>query len=234
LAATSEVALSVRGESEHTVAPDFAVVRGALTAVADTKADALAMVTDAQGRFTALLAQLGGVPLTVDTERSPLTWSSHTMRTSDEVDYEHGKGRTGRIIAGLSVAVQVRDLTLLPDVGRALTGVPELQMYQVSWHVDADNPAWPAVRAAAIKAAIGKGRDYAAALGGALERIEHVADVGLLGSGETGSHQTRALSVAGAAGFDDGGGSPTLDPVPQQIVAIIEARFVASVPSLNR
>ena len=35
--------------------------------------------------------------------------------------------------------------------------------------------------AAAVDAALVKARDYAAALGGGLLRIEHVADVGLLG-----------------------------------------------------
>jgi hypothetical protein len=34
------------------------------------------------------------------------------------------------------------------------------------------------VRAAAIQAALRKGRDYAAALGGALQSVEHVADAG--------------------------------------------------------
>jgi uncharacterized protein YggE len=225
------VVLSVRGESALTVVADSAVVHGGLNAVADAKLDALAMVSDAQQRLTAALEQLGGVPLTVESERSALTWSSHSTHSSDEHDHRQGLP-TGRTVAGVSVYVQIRDFARLREVGEALSGIPELHMHQVSWHVDSDNPAWPTVRAAAIQAAIRKGRDYAAALGGALERIEHVADVGLLGSGDA-VRQSRAFSLAGAA-VDSGGGTPSLDPVPQEIVATIEARFVASVAPLSR
>ncbi|HEX7993494.1 MAG TPA: hypothetical protein VF506_06190 [Streptosporangiaceae bacterium] len=41
-------------------------------------------------------------------------------------------------------------------------------------------PAWREVRAAAIRDAIAKGRDYAAALGGGLRAVEHIADPGFL------------------------------------------------------
>jgi len=41
-------------------------------------------------------------------------------------------------------------------------------VHGMTWHVDWDNLAWPQARAAAIHTAIGKARDYAAALGAAL------------------------------------------------------------------
>ncbi len=120
----------------------------------DSKTGAEAALAQAQRRFVAALQQVGGVPLTVESTRSPLAWSSHSLHTQAEHDYEHGKGPTGRTIAQLSVAVYVRDVSRLDDVGAALTGIPELEVHQVSWHVDADNPQWPGVRAAAIQAAI--------------------------------------------------------------------------------
>lgn len=43
-----------------------------------------------------------------------------------------------------------------------------------------DESAWAEVRAEAINAAIDKARDYAAALGGTITSIEHLADPGLL------------------------------------------------------
>jgi len=93
------------------------------------------------------------------------------------------------------------------------------------WHADWDNPAWPQVRAAAIGAAIGKARDYAAALGATLRQVEHIADTGLLG-GDTAPYQpgrimaARALAVGG-----EQAGTPALNPVPQELIATIEARF---------
>ena len=104
-------------------------------------------------------------------------------------------------------------------------------MHQVAWGVDPENQTWPQVRAAAIRAAIDKGRDYAAALDSSLNRVEHIADVGLLG-GE-GAGPTRFASARSFA--DSAGGMPRhppLDPVPQELIAIIDARFVAHVAEL--
>ena len=84
----------------------------------------------------------------------------------------------------------------------------------------------PRCVAAAIEAAIAKGRDYAAALGGTLLRIEHLADVGLISERET----ARSVTLAGSATVAAGGApdTPSLDPVLQEIHAAVEARFVAT------
>ena len=105
-------------------------------------------------------------------------------------------------------------------------------MHEVSWHVDWDNPAWSDVRAAAVQAAIAKGRDYAAALGGSLRGVEHIADAGLLGGGnpESGLTGVRAARAAGSGAESD---TPSLDPVPQELAAIVEARFTADGVSLT-
>ena len=93
------------------------------------------------------------------------------------------------------------------------------------WHVDWDNPAWPQVRAAAIGAAIRKAGDYATALGARLRHVEHIADAGLLG-GETAPSQPGHIRKAFAASAGAGQpGTPALNPVPQELIATIEARF---------
>lgn len=89
------------------------------------------------------------------------------------------------------------------------------------------------VRADAIRAALVKGQDYAAALGGAVLTVEHIADAGLLGSGgervSSGPWQAQALgsSAAGSAA-----GATSLDPVPQIVQATIDARLTATVGAL--
>jgi hypothetical protein len=108
------------------------------------------------------------------------------------------------------------------------------RVHHVAWAVDPDNPSWPEVRAAAIRAAIEKGRDYAAALGGSLNRVEHIADVGLLG-GERMSSYGRASFAKASSSLEFAGGmpeTPSLDPVPQELIAIIDARFIANVAEL--
>jgi uncharacterized protein YggE len=109
-----------------------------------------------------------------------------------------------------------------------------LHVVGVSWHVDSDNPAWRDVRADAIAEAIAKGRDYATALGGTVTRVEHVADAGLLSSGRPVAGGVVPLGYAGAdrSGAHDAGDTPSLDPVPQEIQAVVEARLTAQVAPL--
>lgn len=222
------VVLSVRGEAQRSVAPDFAVLHGQLTAFAPSKGEALALVSAAQDAFTTGLARHGGAPLTPETEPKPLTWSVATVGTHDERDFDRDV-TDGRVFASADVLVTVRDLPLLAEVADTLARIPALHLHGVSWRVNPDNPAWPAVRAAAIEAALGKGRDYAAALGGSLLRVEQVADGGLLGPDAAGRFDavpTAALAFGGRSPM------PTLDPVPQQLHAVIEARLIAEVPAL--
>lgn len=90
------------------------------------------------------------------------------------------------------------------------------------------DPAWPDVRAAAIRAAIHKGHDYAAALGGTLDSVEHIADTGLLNAGgDTGTRPGRAFMAAALSSAEDSG-TPSLDPVQQELTATIEARFTTT------
>ena len=68
-----------------------------------------------------------------------------------------------------------------------------------------------------------KARDYAAALGGQLVRLEHVADAGLLGPGGA----TVAYSGSYLARSDARTSGPPLAPEPQSVTAQVEARFAA-------
>jgi hypothetical protein len=92
--------------------------------------------------------------------------------------------------------------------------------------------AGPFVELAAEPDAIEKGRNYAAALGGSLNRVEHIADVGLLGGESTTLGRQIALSKSAARSVGEPE-TPSLDPVPQELTAIIEARFIANVAELR-
>jgi len=128
----------------------------------------------------------------------------------------------------------VRALDLIDRISDVLATHETFNVHLVGWEVDPDNPRWPGVRAAAIHDAIAKGRQYAEALGGSLDHLEHLADVGLLSGGDepmASRHSRRTPKGAfaiGAEGYD----SPSLDPVPQELIAIIDARFVAVVAEL--
>lgn len=225
---SGEVVLSVRGEAQRTVAPDSASLHGVLRTSAVDKPGALQAAATALGRLTDDLAARGGRPLTPETLRSALTWSVHRAGTSPEQEADPLTGRyvaTGRTTATAAVRVVVRDLAVLDEVGDVLAGHEQLHLHDVLWGVDEDNAGWAEARAAAIAAALRRGHDYAAALGGTVQRIEHLADAGLLHGGADHSGG-RAFAIAQSA--DRYGDTPSLTPVPQLLTATVEARLVAS------
>lgn len=220
--------VSVRGEARLTVDPDSVRLPGLLTATADDKAAALRAGAVALRLLTDDLGRAGGAALTARAVRQPLTWSAHRTRTEPEhvVDPSTGQyAATGRVRAVVSVTVVLRDLGRTDEVGEVLARHEGLALHDALWGVDDDNPAWAQVRAAAVQDAVHKGRDYAAALGGALAGLEHLADEGLLAGAAEQGWRAAAFSAERGSGGLDVGDVPSLDPVPQQLVAVVEARF---------
>jgi hypothetical protein len=190
--------------------------------------EAVRSVTGSLDGLTADLVALGAVPFDESAGRRPLTWSAYSSATREEVYHDketRQTERTGQVTATVALRITVRDLDRLDDLSGVLTAAPGLNVHGVTWHVDWDNPAWRSVRAAAIGAAIGKARDYAAALGATVRQVEHVADAGLLGGDAGPYHTVRSVAFRAASGGGDQSGSPALTPVPQELIATIDARF---------
>jgi hypothetical protein len=167
----------------------------------------------------------------VGSDGSPLTWSVGSIRTWEELG--EGKVGNGQWRAAAPLRVTCRDLARLGDLTETLAAVNDVSFDGVAWLVDHDNAGWPLVRADAIAAALAKGGDFAAALGGTVRRVEHVADQGLLSHGDH-AGLPDGVSLAFRAGA--GGGHqpvPRLDPAPQELRAVIEARLGAEVPELG-
>jgi uncharacterized protein YggE len=225
---TGGMLLSVRAEARQLAPPDYAVLDGVIEHAAESKEEALRLVAATLGRLTADLAARGGVPFDEATGRSPLSWSAHSSAVREERYHDKDTGRlvrSGQVTATVSLRVVVRDLVTVEALSGVLAAHPGLEMHGVWWGVDWDNPAWPHVRAAAIQAAIGKARDYAAALGSTVRHIEHVADTGLLG-GDTAPHVVGRVPNAGfSSASSKQPAIPALTPVPQELIATIEARF---------
>jgi uncharacterized protein YggE len=226
--------LSVRAEARELVAPDYAVVDGLIEHTAGFKAEAVRSVTGSLDRLTADLVALGAVPFDEGAGRRPLTWSAHSWTTREELYHDKETmrmERSGQMTATVALRITVRDLDALDGLSGVLAAHPGLNVHGVTWQVDWDNPAWPQVRAAAIGAAIGKARDYAAALGATVQQVEHIADAGLLGGDTPPYHMVRSMAFR-ASGGGDQPGTPALTPVPQELIATIEARFRTTVVSL--
>lgn len=202
----STALLSVRGEARMTVAADSATLNGRLQTTQDTKPGAVEAAAGALRELSTELGSLGGVPLTVESRNQPLTWSAYSATTELEHENdEHGRFRlTGRVIASVAVQILVREFGLLERLSAILARHEALTVHHVAWAVDPDNRSWPQVRADAIQAAIDKGRDYA------------------MGR----SHRETSISPGGLPD------TPSLDPVPQELIAVIDARFLAQVAGL--
>lgn len=232
--------LTVRGEATRRVAPDVALLTGSIVATEGSKAEALATTAAAQEGLTDDLSRLGAVPLTLETEKEPLTWSAYSATTQMETRYNPRTQRheeTGRVIATVRVAVSVRDMSRLRALSSALAHHESFHLHHVAWQVDDDNPGWSEVRRDAIQAAVRRARDYAAALGTSLATVEQVADTGLLEDrprpDQFAGSAPVALASRAAHGPEDGTDAPSLDPVPQEVWAVIEARFRTSAATLT-
>jgi uncharacterized protein len=227
--------LSVHAEARQLVAPDYAVVDGLIEHTARSKMEAVRSVTDSLDHLTADLAVLGAAPFDEGAGRRPLTWSAYSSATREELYHDKETmrmERTGLVTATVALRVIVRDLDGLDDLAGVLVAQPGLNVHGVTWHVDWDNPAWPQVRAAAIGAALGKARDYAAALGATVRQVEHIADAGLLGSDTAPYQPGRVMTARAFSASGDQPGTPALTPVPQELIATIEARFRTTEVSL--
>ena len=228
--------LSVRGEARRMVPPDYALVAATIASSRGSKAEAVRAAAARLDSLTADLAARGGVALDAGTGRRPLTWSAQSVTTYAERAHDENTGQyqpTGEVTAAVAVVIGVRAFELLDPLAAILAAHEAVTVHDVTWHVNWDNPGWPGVRAAAVQAAIAKGRDYAAALGGSLRGVEHLADAGLLSGGNAQSGFTGSHAVARAAGRAGGEpDAPSLDPVPQELAAIVEARFTADGVSL--
>lgn len=227
--------LSVRGDATESVDPDFGELHVSLTVSADNKADASIEAGRLLDNLLTGLRVLGGVLRTGESAQERLTWVTTSVRTHQELGIDPAtgeKGYTGRWFSGAQLVLRVRDFDLLEPLQAILDGHDTVTVQFVTWHIDRTNPIWPRVRESAIRDAIRRGHDYAVALGGRLLHIEHVADLGLLG----GNDQPALAVAAGTRRAMSGGGGPgpaRLDPVPQDITAVIEARFTATAAPLD-
>ena len=229
--------VSVRGEARQMVPPDYALVAATIASSRGSKAEAVRAVAAGLDSLTADLAARGGVALDAGSGRRPLTWSAQSVTTFAERAHDETTGQyrlTGQMTAAVAVMIGVRAFGLLDALGGVLAAREAVTVQEVTWHVDWDNPAWPDVRAAAVQAAIAKGRDYAAALGGVLHGVEHIADDGLLsGANAPSGFAGRYAMTRAASRGEEEPDAPSLDPVPQELAAIIEARFTAGGVSLT-
>lgn len=221
--------ISVRGEAQITVEPDQVVFNGQLNVLRPSTAEALQAAAVAVDTMKDALGAMGGVALDSTTTKAPLTWLVRRVHTSPEGNPV--QGLTGNIYASVQWQIGLRDWTKLEQV-QAVVADPHLhQVHGTFWQLDRDNPAWTVVRAHAVTDAFRRAQEYASALASKLLSLEHLADAGLL-AGDGGGPAGRRTVAFAATGAPQR--APNLDPVPQDVSAVVEARFRIAPVDLGR
>jgi uncharacterized protein YggE len=200
--------VTVRGEGEVEGPPELATVSAVLHTSGRTAAD--------------VTRSLGEIAQRVNTALPDLAFDSvrtDPLQVTPVFDRRSGvkiTGYTGRYSTRLTVS----DFAGLIDLVVALTGLPGAQVDGPSWSLRRSSPLEREARLAAVRAAVTRARDYAAALGATLGDLLELSDV----DGGTGWVMPRRYAMSAAA---DDEASPELDlnPQPQTVGATVTARF---------
>jgi uncharacterized protein YggE len=213
--------LTVRGEAHVVIPPDEAEI---CCVVRSVPTDRFRSVTDVRAKLakvTSLLHKWGAVPRTPETLRGDLTSLVCGLVVQEDRDDRTGQ-QTGRYRATTTIRVFARTFGGIETLITALSALDGVEIVSVRWSVDRDHPGWARARTEAARAAIRSAHDYARVLGGALLSVEQLADAGLMDQFEPQERVMAARSAVAEAGF-------SLDPEPQQLSAVVEARFTATV-----
>ena len=122
--------------------------------------------------------------------------------------------------------VTVNRLDLAGELVVALGRLDDVDISGPYWRLRTDSSAYERARLAAVRDAVNRARQYAAAFGAELTALLEVSDVGLSGGG---------FQVAGAmpamARFESSDISLDLTPARQEVHGAVEVRFAMSDPS---
>ena len=208
----TEPQVVVRGEALLVVEPEIADVDVTVTVRARDRQTALERCSARQAEVVAVVAAAGDAVEVTETTRVSVHLEVRDRRAPGE-----------------PVATQHTRLTLgrLDAVGELVVALGRLDDVDVSgpnWRLRPDSPATQQARLAAVRDAVTRAREYAAAFGAQLTALVEVSDTGVSAGG---------LRVAAAmvplGRFES---EPHLDLVParQEVHGAVEVRFTMSEP----
>ncbi|WP_329115815.1 SIMPL domain-containing protein [Streptomyces sp. NBC_01465] len=226
MAGTPETPLvTVRGEATLEVDPEIATVSVLVSARGK---DRRAALEDLTRRNAAVLELTKGYGDAVEKLESGRFSISPELST-------HGRGERIRAYHGrVHITAVLNDFTAL---GELTTRLADLELTRVDgpwWSLRPTSPAQGEARRQAVKEAVTRAREYAAALGAELAALLELADQGVENGHSTVSRAggfSRRMSLAADA---EDSAAPALDLEPQRqtVYAQVTARFTMSPPKL--
>jgi uncharacterized protein len=202
----------VRGEATLVVDPEIADVDVTVRVRARDRQTALERCSARQDEVTAVVAAAGDAVEVVET-----TGVSVHLEVRD-------RRAPGEPVASLHTRLTLGRLDAVGELVVALGRLDDVEVSGPYWRLRRDSPAAEQARLAAVRDAVLRARQYAAAFGARLTALVEVSDTGLGGGG---------FQVAGAmpamARFES---EPHLDLVParQEVHGAVEVRFTMSEP----
>jgi uncharacterized protein YggE len=204
----------VRGEATLVVDPEIAELGVTVTGRARDRQSALERCRARQDEVTAVVTAAGDAVETVETTG---------LSVHREIRDRRGDGDP---VASLYTQLTVGRLDVLGDLVVALGRLDDVAVAGPWWRLRPNSPAVEQARLAAVRDALHRARQYAAAFGAHLTALLEVSDSGLSGGG--------VLRVAGATAemAPFGGGELRLDlaPARQEVHGAVELRFAMSRP----
>jgi uncharacterized protein YggE len=203
----------VRGEAMVRVDPEIAALAVTVTGRARDRQSALERCRTRQDEVRAVVTAAGDAVETVETTGFSVQREIRDRRAD------------GDPVASVHTRLTVGRLDAVGDLAVALGRLDDVAVAGPWWQLRADSDVFEQARLAAVRDAVRRARQYAAAFGSELTALLEISDVGLSGG---------RLEVAGAMGamgtFGDDELSLDLTPARQEVHGVVEVRFAMSAP----
>jgi hypothetical protein len=203
----------VRGEAMLLVEPEVADLGVTVTGRARDRQSALERCRARQDQVSAVMTAAGHAVETVE-----------TTRVSVHRDVRDGRW-DGDPVASLHTRVTVGRLESVGDLVVALGRLDDVTVSGPSWRLRPGSPAVEQARLAAVRDAVQRAQQYAAAFGAQLTALLEVSDAGL-----SGGHLELAGTVGSMRAFGNDELGLDLTPAHQEVHGVVEVRFAMSEP----
>lgn len=209
---TFEPQLAVRGEHTREVNPEIAHLMVDVSSRAPTKEEALSQLTERTDWLRSMLDRFAEDIERVDTA---------VFRVSPIFDRGSVELPTG-YLGSIRTKVTVGDLSRIGDLVSHLSLGHMSEVTSLEWSLRESSTVHRDIRMAAVREAVRRARDYAAAVGSILTGLLEIRDVGL-----------RSYEPMGLRRTTDRHELLDFEPEVQRVSVQVEARFTMTPPILN-
>lgn len=218
-----EPRVAVRGEASLEFDPEVARITVTVSARGTGRREALESLTRRNSEALELLKGYG---------ESVEKLATGTFSVSPELTEKGRRERVRTYHGRVQITATVGDFTALGEMSTRLADMELTRVDGPWWALREDSPAHREARQQAVREAVTRAREYAAALGGELVALVELADLGAENSAPSPAPPgPRAAAFGGAPAA---GAAPALDlePQRQRVQAQVNARFLMSRPTL--